>query len=126
MTIKNLALLALALSSFGFTSGAFASGTNLVVCPWNGNDDAVTIRQDAGGELVALFSMVDHGTEAFKVEAIAPREGVDGAGLVYRGRGIELQVNTDGLDDDGYFKSTLSIPSLSVKGEAFDCKVEAT
>lgn len=97
MKFKNLAVSVFAVSAV-LSSAAFASGKNLVSCGWNGNDDSVTIREDAGGAM--------------------------GVGRSYHGHGIELHVNTDGPGDQGYFKATLSIPSLGVKDEEFDCKID--
>ena len=94
-----------------------------MTCGWNDNDDQVTIRQDVGGQLVALFSMVDHGTVVYKVELVPVPQHVVGAGLTYEGQGFTLHLNTDAMPTKDGIYSTLSIPSMDIQDEAFRCKL---
>lgn len=102
---------------------SFASGKNLVVCGQIDGDDSVTIRKDAGGQLVGLFSMLDHGTLAYKVELVPTPAHIVGAGLVYEGQGLSLHINTDGAPNKEGIYSVLTIPSLDITGETFRCKL---
>jgi hypothetical protein len=87
-----------------FNISAFAEGTTLVACGWNENEDSLTLHQDTNGEIVALFSMIDHGTLVFEVKEVSPG--------VYASH--ELTFKVDGGE--------LSIPSFNIHNEKFDCK----
>jgi hypothetical protein len=101
---------------------SFASGVNLVECGSVNSDDTLTIRQDSGGQLVALYSMLDHGTLAYKVEQTQQDPDKAGAGHDYVGAEVSLHINTDGPANAQGFYSTLTIRSI-VKNEAFRCSL---
>ena len=102
---------------------SFASGKNLVLCGWNENDDSLAIREDVGGQLVALFSMVDHGTVPFKVELQPVKRDQMGAERDYEGSGFSLHINTDWPSNKSGFYSIANIPSMNVDNEVFRCHI---
>lgn len=98
---------------------SFASGANLVECGSINSDDTLVIREDVGGQLVALYSMLNHGTLAYKVELVQPDPGKVGAGHDYVGREAQLHINSDGPNQQGFY-STVTIRGI-LKNEPFRC-----
>jgi hypothetical protein len=100
---------------------SFASGKNVINCGWNENDDQVTIRQDSGGQFVALFSILDHGTSAYKVELVPVPSHRLGAGVTYQGNGITFHMNTDVAPSNEGTYATLSLKAMNIENEEFHC-----
>jgi hypothetical protein len=119
MNFKFLAMTALLLAS----TSSFAAGRNIVDCSASNEDDTLVIRQDTGGQLVALYSMLDHGTLPFQVSLKPVPAGTLGAGITYLGKGFTMHINTDGAMRLGGFGTNVSISAIKVRNESFICKV---
>jgi hypothetical protein len=119
MKFKLLAMTALLLAS----TSSFAAGRNIVDCGATNGDDTLAIHQDSGGQLVALYSMLDHGTLPFEVGLKPVPTGTMGAGITYFGKDFSMKINTDGSMRSGGFATLVSISALKIRNESFNCKV---
>jgi hypothetical protein len=110
------------------SAAALADGKNLVACDGldaNGGPQKVVIRQDTGGQLVALFSQESFGgsfpTIGYKVEYQPPEVPRLGGVYTYASKNLTLRLVEDSASTSvvGY----LTVPGESIRNEKLDCKV---
>lgn len=105
---------------------AQADPANLAHCDGadqTGSPIHVTIHQDVGGQLVALYTMEAEGgglpTFPYTVEYQPPAAGDLGAGLTFEGEILSLSINTDGPGNP--FKGRLTVKDMNVYDREVDC-----